>query len=277
MSPFPRQLIDRWRNGRGAADSERGIVYWHLLLGGDPQLRMAAQTARDRLTNFAGLHMTPLQWLHLTVLVAGPADQISGHARNEMLTIASSSLSGTVPITVEFSRILYHPEAIMLAANPADALNPVREAAQQATQAVTGRNGTTDRSSSLWIPHVTLCYSTSVQPAEPIIAALGRNLPSCQVSIRTLTLVVQQGAEWLWNWSTVGTVSLPGSLSVPEFMYIPPERPDRFRASLTRGRYQPDTGQRRYRTVPVECPVGATVRLGYPNGAIVPVDGRVAV
>jgi 2'-5' RNA ligase len=215
MSPFPKQLMNRWQNGRGAADPGNGKVYWHLLLGDDPQLRMAAQAAQDRLKNFAGLHMTPLQWLHLTVLIAGPADQISDRARNEMLTIARSSLSDIAPITVEFSRILYHPEAIMLAANPAQALNPIREAAQQATRAVIGRNGAADRSSSLWTPHVTLCYSTSVQPADPIIAALGRKLPSFQVSIRRLSLVVQQGAEWLWNWSSVGAISLPGSLPVP--------------------------------------------------------------
>jgi hypothetical protein len=62
-----------------------------------------------------------------------------------------------------------------------------------------------------WMPHVTLCYSTRVQPAQPIIATSGKTLPSCRVAIDTLTLVVQQGAEWLWNWSPVGAVSLPGS------------------------------------------------------------------
>ena len=36
------------------------------------------------------------------------------HARNEMLAVARSSLSGTGPITVEFSQSFYHREAIVL-------------------------------------------------------------------------------------------------------------------------------------------------------------------
>jgi hypothetical protein len=145
------------------------------------------------------------------VLTAGPADQIPDDARSEMLAIARSSLSETEPVTVELSQILYHPEAIVLAARPAEALIPIREAAQRATQAVTGHSGADDRSSPQWTPHVTLCYSTTVQSAQPIIAALGKRLPSCRISIDTLSLVVQQGAEWLWNWSPAGTVTLAGS------------------------------------------------------------------
>lgn len=211
MSPLPESFIDRWRDGYGDADPEYGALYWHVLLGGNPQLRTTAQAAQSRVAHFTGLHMTPLQWLHLTVLTAGPSAQISEHARNEMLAMARSYLADTRPITIEFSRIFYHAEAIVLTAHPAEALSPIRKAAQRATQAVTGHSGNDDRPSSQWIPHVTLCYSTSVQPAQPIIAALGKELPSCQVSIDTLSLVVQQGAEWLWNWSPAGVISLAGS------------------------------------------------------------------
>jgi 2'-5' RNA ligase len=211
MSPLPERFTGRWRDGHGSADPGYGLLWWLVLLGGDPQLRNAARAAQSRISDFPGLHMTPLQWLHLTVLIAGPSDQIAEPARNEMLEIARSSLSGTGPITIELSRIFYHPEAIALTAHPAEALSPVREAAQRATQEVTGHSGADDRSSPQWAPHVTLCYSTSDQPAQPIIAALGKELPTCRVSIDNLSLVVQQGAEWLWDWSPAGVVSLPGS------------------------------------------------------------------
>lgn len=209
MSPLPRNLTDRWREGRGAAGPGSGTLYWHVLLGEDPQLRNVAQEAQSRIGRFRGLHMTPLEWMHLTVLIAGPADQLPDQARARMLSIARASLSGTGPINVEFSRVFYHPEAIGLVAHPAEALAPMREAAQRATRAVTGHDGSGDRSSPLWTPHVTLCYSTSEQPAAPIIAALGKNLPSCRISIDILSLVVQRGAEWHWNWSPVGAVTFP--------------------------------------------------------------------
>lgn len=211
MSPLPERLTSRWTDGHDSAGPDYGLLWWLVLLGSHPQLRSAARAAQTRISNFPGLHMTPLRWLHLTVLIAGPADQISEQARNEMLAIARSSLSGTGPITIELSRIFYHPEAIVLTAHPAEALSPLREAAQRATQAVTGHSGTDDRSSPQWTPHVTLCYSTSDQPAQPIIEALGKELPKCQVPVDNLTLVLQQEAESLWNWSPAGAVSLPGS------------------------------------------------------------------
>ena len=210
MSPLPEKLINRWRDGYGAADDSAGILYWHILLGGNEQLRDAALAAQERLAAFAGLHMTPLQWLHITVLVAGPSEQISGQAMSEMLAAAQQSITGTAPITIELSRIIYHPEAIALAAEPTEALNPIREAAQNATRAVTGHNGMAERSSPKWSPHVTICYSTETQPAEPVIAALGKNSADCRVTVDAFSLVVQRGAEWLWKWSPAGTVSLVG-------------------------------------------------------------------
>jgi 2'-5' RNA ligase len=209
MSPPPEYFTNRWRDGRGAANPEHGILYWHLLLGRNPQLRHAARAAQRRLANFSGLHVTPFQWLHLTVLISGEASQVSESARSEMLRIAEAALSETGPISIKLDRILYHPEAIVLAADPAEALHPLREAAHKATQAIMGHHGAAN--THQWVPHVTLCYSTTTQRAEPIIAALGKKLPDCRAKIDTLSLVIQQGSEWLWNWTPVGAVSLPAS------------------------------------------------------------------
>jgi 2'-5' RNA ligase len=46
-----------------------------------------------------------------------------------------------------------------------------------------------------WVPHVTLAYSTSAQPAAPIIATLGRKLPAHGISVDRVDLIVQEGAE----------------------------------------------------------------------------------
>ena len=57
-------------------------------------------------------------------------------------------------------------------------------------------------------PHITICYSTSSQPAKPIIEALGTQLPRCDVDIDSLSLVVQHGPERDWDWSVVSTIRL---------------------------------------------------------------------
>ena len=59
-----------------------------------------------------------------------------------------------------------------------------------------------------WIPHVTVAYSTAVQPGGPIIAALGRELPECKITVSSVSLIAQQGAERLWDWHPVAEIQL---------------------------------------------------------------------
>jgi 2'-5' RNA ligase len=211
MSPLPRQFSNRWHQ-RPRAQSFEDAVCWHVLLGGQPAVRAIAANAQERLAGFGGWHMTPMQWLHMTVLLAGPEAEISQNARQEMLAKASSRLSATAPVTVTLSRVFYHPEAIVLDVSPASALGPIFEAAQAATRDVTGVGGIggAPGADSSWTPHVTLCYSTAEQPAPPVIAALGKALPPREVTIDQLSLVVQNGPETLWDWHPVGTARLLG-------------------------------------------------------------------
>lgn len=214
MSPLPKHLINRWQN-RPDSNEQHGVLYWHILLGEHPQVQAIARMAQERLSKFDGLHMTPLKWLHITTLVVGSADDISGAKMTEILTKAALSLSKTPRIRVSIDALRYHPEAIVLTVQPKDSLRPVFDAAKSATsavigtdQAVIGADQTAYGNFASWKPHVTLCYSTRWQPAEPIISTLGNALPSCEVTIDALSLVVQRGQERLWDWHSVGQVPL---------------------------------------------------------------------
>jgi 2'-5' RNA ligase len=204
MSPIPDRMIDRWENRVDQAPGEDRI-YWHMLVGEHPQVAALAQTAQERLAGFSGLHMTPLKWLHITALIAGSASDITGSQLDQMADSAAQLLAGTPPITVTVGKILYHPEAIMLAARPGDSLTPVREAAQASTHRATGTHGQTGNRSP-WTPHITLCYSTADQPADPIITALGHELPSAEIQISSISLVIQRGPERQWDWHAIATI-----------------------------------------------------------------------
>ena len=208
MSPLPARFTDRWGDHR-EAPSFQDAVCWHLLPGGQAPVRALARDAQQRLARFSGLHATPLRWLHVTVFLAGSAAGITEGSMNEMLSRARLPLSGTAPVTVTLKRVLYHPEGIALDVSPAGALSPVFEAAQAATREVTGAAARSPASS--WLPHMTLCYSTGQQPAAPVIAALGRELPGCELTIDKLSLVIQRGPELLRDWRPVGTADLPGA------------------------------------------------------------------
>ena len=92
----------------------------------------------------------------------------------------------------------------MLAVTPGAALTPIRSAAAAATE----RAGITAAGGLDWAPHITLCYSTADQPARPIIDALGVRLPTREISVRSLSLVIQDGPEREWTWTTISSIRL---------------------------------------------------------------------
>jgi 2'-5' RNA ligase len=206
MTALPTQMIDRWQHRADPAPGE-GTVYWHMPMHGYPQVIDLARSARQRLAQFGGLHMTPLERLHMTTMVAGPAADLTEDQLDRMARAAADLLSSMPPVTVTVGRILYHPEAIMLGVSPAKALLPIRNAALTATRLATGRAGPYD-DLERWVPHITVCYSTTYQPAAPLIAALGESLPHCDIQISALSLIVQRGPERRWDWSTTATIRL---------------------------------------------------------------------
>ena len=212
MSPFPVQFRDRWDDPSRLSYDD--AVCWHVLLGGDPAVQAVAAGARERLAQFTGLHMTPPEWLHVTILRAGTTDTVTRDGMSRMLAMAQAELTGTAPVTVTLERVFYHPEAIVLSATPGSALARVFEAALSATREVLGAAAGGVEGDG-FTPHMTLAYSAAKQPVAPVIAELGRSLPPCEVTIREVSLVVQEGPEDQWNWRIAGSVRLLGGLGAP--------------------------------------------------------------
>ncbi|HEY0935866.1 MAG TPA: 2'-5' RNA ligase family protein, partial [Trebonia sp.] len=134
MSPLPERFTSRWDNP--SRPSYEDAVCWHLLLGGNAAVTAAAATARQRLAAFTGLHMTPQEWLHVTVLRAGNTNLVTQADISQMLARAQALLARTAPVTVTLQRVFYHPEAIALSVSPRSALAPVLAAARTATREV---------------------------------------------------------------------------------------------------------------------------------------------
>jgi 2'-5' RNA ligase superfamily len=196
---LPEQFTDR-RQPRPGAPGFDDSVCWHLLLGDVEPAQAIAKEGQQRLGGFPGLHMTPLRWLHATVLLAGRAADLTQAGLDQMLRAARLKLIGVAPQAVTLGRVIYHPEGIVLPMSPAGALAPVFEAARAATLEVTAKPGITSTDGPSWVPHVTLCYSVSQQPAAPVIAALGKTLPAREITIDKLSLVIQHGPALSWDW-----------------------------------------------------------------------------
>jgi 2'-5' RNA ligase len=205
MEPQAEYMVDHWHN-RAERLPDEGVVYWHILMRDHPEVLNIARDAQQRLADFTGLHMTPIERLHLTALMLGPATHFSENQLQQMIEVAAVRLANTLPITVTTGEVIYHPEAIMLAVEPHQALATMRDALHAAAYAVTGRGDTDARR---WVPHITVSYSTADQPVAPIKAALGYQLRRCRFRVSAVSLVVQRGSEKLWDWRIVDTIRLP--------------------------------------------------------------------
>jgi len=137
LSPFPMQMEDHWQL-RPGTDPGRAQLMWFMLLGDHPQVADLARLGQQRLADLDGLDLVPRQWLHITTLIAGFADQITTEQKRRMASEARRLLARTPPITITLGRVLYHPRAIMLAAGPPAVLDPVLQAAQETTRLATG-------------------------------------------------------------------------------------------------------------------------------------------
>ena len=75
MSPMPSQLEDHWVLEQGT-DPGRAQLMWFMCCGSDPVVTDLARLGRARLAAIDGLDLVPSEWLHITTLIAGYADEI---------------------------------------------------------------------------------------------------------------------------------------------------------------------------------------------------------
>jgi 2'-5' RNA ligase len=201
---MPAMMADHWWQRPGRRPG-RDQYHWHVLFHDQPAVRELAATAQRRLAGLPGLDPVPLDWLHLTTLVLGFADEVPGHRVEAMTAAARRALAAEAPIPVTLGRVVYHPEAVVLAVEPLGALGPVLAAVSSAS-ASAGCDG--EPGTDPWFPHVSVAYSNTVGPAAPVIDALGRWLPRTEITIRSVSLVAQTQVGHSWQWRTVAEVFL---------------------------------------------------------------------
>src|SRR6266545_4275789 len=189
MSPLPERMADHWWWRPGCRPGRRQYV-WHILLDDQGAVREAVRQVQERLEDVPGLDLVPERWLHITMHIVGFTDEISEVAAEGIAAEAARAVHVLAPVVVSFGRVLFHPEAVTLAVEPAPSLSPIREAVRGATIRVLGSEGA-DADGS-WVPHVTAAYSNADGPAPPVIKAVGRTVTACAGTVRQVHLVAQE-------------------------------------------------------------------------------------
>ena len=206
MSQLPTQMADHWWQRPGRYPG-RILYQWHLAFHDQPKVHALVKAAQTRLTGQTGLDMVAPHLLHLTTYIVGFADEVPTNTVEQMTNYAHERLSKVAPIPVTIGRIGYHPQAVTLLVEPPSALNPILDAVRDATNAA-GCQGHTD--TDPWLPHISFAYSHASGPAAPIINALGRSLPTTEITVRSISLVSQTQVGQSWRWQPVAEVYLSG-------------------------------------------------------------------
>jgi len=206
MSPLPTQMANHWWQRPGRRPG-RAQYHWHMLFHNQPKVHDLTAKAQRKLAGLPGLDMVPLRWLHLTTLVLGFADEVPSSSLAAMTATARQVLADVAPIGVRLGRVFYHPEAVVLAVEPIDALAPVLSAVRIAALEA-GCDGHAD--TDPWQPHISVAYSNGSGPAAPVIAALGLYLPATEIAISSVSLVAQTQVGHCWQWQPVAAVELSG-------------------------------------------------------------------
>lgn len=201
-------MRDRWAD-RPELPAGTAAVYWHVLLGAEPAVQAAAADVRHALRDVDGLHLTPPEWLHMTLFLVAVTDAVDRGQLADATADVADALRGLAPVEVSVGRVRYLPEAITLTVEPASGLRELRERVR--TAGARAFPGVRVSPGERWHPHVTVAYSTADQPTAPIVASLGDGVPQRRFTIDSVSLVVQSGPERSWIWEPAGRARLRGS------------------------------------------------------------------
>ncbi|MEU7612321.1 2'-5' RNA ligase family protein [Micromonospora sp. NPDC049204] len=186
-----------WRVGRH-------FYACHFVMGGCANLVELVRRYQDELRRFPGLDLIPGDWLHLTMQGVGFVDEVT-YEQVTRIERAIRERIALVPVPlVTFHQPVVRPEAIYLPAAPSAPIAAVRHAVRAAIADVLGADNVEQAPEHVqgYRPHVSVAYSNSAQPAEPIAAALAAvTAEPVTLALRHVALLEFHRDARMYQWS----------------------------------------------------------------------------
>jgi hypothetical protein len=182
MSPLPARMADHWWQRPGRFPG-RLQYHWHLLFHDQPAVRELADLARRQFAELPNLDVVAPEWLHLTTLVVGFADEVSADQVTVMTAQASRGLVHVAPITVTLGRGLLPPRG-----------GGAPGRADRRAAASPGRAHRSRARRRMRCPHRR--------------RRAGHPAASAEITIRSASLVAQAQVGRTWQWQPTAEVHL---------------------------------------------------------------------
>ncbi len=190
-----------WRVGRS-------FYTWHITFA---QQSAATQLAADYATvldQLPQLDPVPPQWLHLTMQGIGFTDEVARAEVDRIVDAARRHCAQLEPFTVTIGPAHVDPESLHLPVRPAPPLAALRHTIRAALSEVWSTDRVPEQAGG-YRPHVSLGYSNSRGPAEPIADALARHGEhTTEITVSTVSLIDLNRDHKAYEWIEVTTVPL---------------------------------------------------------------------
>ncbi|MEN3267155.1 2'-5' RNA ligase family protein [Pseudonocardia sp.] len=141
---------------------------FHLAVGDSPGVTKLVAQYQNALKNIDGLDLIPREWLHITMQGLGFVDDISTEDLESMLKTTSEALSKFEPFTLTFNQPVIRPEAVVLAPEPVEPLDRLRNSVRTAIEKALGP-GAVDLGPTGYQPHLSFAYVSADQAAAAVL------------------------------------------------------------------------------------------------------------
>jgi 2'-5' RNA ligase len=150
----------------------------------------------------------PLRWLHLTMQGIGFTDEVDRSDVDRIVSAAQKRCAQLEPFTVTIGSARVGPETVQMPACPIEPLTRVRQAIRDAIGEVWGAENIPEPTDG-WRAPVSLGYSNSAGPAEPVANALATHGEyTAKIIVSAVSLIDLDRDNKTYNWSDVSTIYL---------------------------------------------------------------------
>ncbi|MDX3455566.1 2'-5' RNA ligase family protein [Streptomyces sp. ME02-8801-2C] len=193
-----------WRPGWSVG---RRFYTWHLTFEGETDVHRLAAEYRSALAPL-GDFLTPIpdRWLHLTMQGIGFVGEAKERDVQAIADLARDRLAVLPAFDLRIGPAVLDPEAVLLHVNPDGPVRSVRDAIRDAIGEVLGD---VPEKAEGFTPHVSVAYSNSEGPAEPIARALaGLDITPAGSRVSAVELIVINRDNKMYEWETFASVPL---------------------------------------------------------------------
>ncbi|MGH8965480.1 MAG: 2'-5' RNA ligase family protein [Actinomycetes bacterium] len=187
-----------WRVGRS-------FYTWHVTFADQSAVARLVADYAPLLERFPQLDPVPLRWLHLTMQGIGFTDEVDHADIDGIVDAARRHCTELEPFIVTIGPARVDPESMQVPVGPVTPLAALRDTVRAAIGVVLSTERVPEEAGG-YRPHVSLGYSNSPGPAEPIADALARH--GQHTTEVTVSLINLNRDHKTYEWAEIATVPL---------------------------------------------------------------------